>query len=58
MEDVLDDKLEKYAAIRLEELSDSENRKYVIIDRETKKILDDNNSLGQQIVKHFIYRHS
>lgn len=51
VEDVLDDKLEKYAAIRSEELSDSENRKYVIIDRETKKILDDNNSLGYLKVK-------
>lgn len=34
-----------------DELSDSENRKYVIIDRKTKKILDDNNHEGYLRVK-------
>lgn len=51
VEDVLDDKLEKYAAVKSDELSDSENRKYVIIDRKTKKILDDNNHEGYLRVK-------
>ena len=51
VEDILDDKLEKYAAVKSDELSDSENRKYVIIDRKTKKILDDNNHEGYLRVK-------
>lgn len=51
VKDILDDKLEKYAAVKSDELSDSENRKYVIIDRKTKKILDDNNHEGYLRVK-------
>lgn len=37
VKDILDDKLEKYAAVKSDELSDSKNRKYVIIDRKQRR---------------------
>ena len=46
IQDSLNSKLDRYAAVKSEVLSKEKGIKYVIIDRETSEILDDNDNLG------------
>ena len=51
IQDSLDTKLERYAAVKSEVLSKEKGTKYVIINRETNEILDDNDNLGDITVE-------
>lgn len=51
IQDSLDTKLERYAAVKSEVLSKEKSVKYMIIDRVTSEILDDNDNLGYTTIE-------
>lgn len=51
IQDSLDAKLEKYAAVKSETLSEEKSPRYVIIDRWTGEVLDDNDGLGYTTIE-------